>query len=191
MVEGISTIPDEKRRACGNRKREMIRYARHLPIVCAVFAAAFGAPAGAVTQNASVNANVVKPLTLVAEQNLDLGTVTLPNGSWSGATVGISRAGVFTCSAKVICTGATTAASFNVTGTNRMNVLVSAPNVTLVNQNDNTQTLTLVVDSPTQVALPNSGNQGVAFNVGGSITLNSTTVSGIYKGTINVTVDYQ
>lgn len=169
----------------------MTRYARHLPIMFVALAAAFGTPAGAVTQTASVNANVVKPLTLVAQQNLDLGTVTLPNGTWSGATVGISRNGVFTCSAKVICTGATTPASFNVTGTNRMNVLVSAPNVTLVNQSNNAQTLTLVLDSPAQVALPNSGNQGVVFNVGGSITLNSTTVSGTYTGTINVTVNYQ
>lgn len=169
----------------------MIRHARHLPILFVAFAAAIGAPAAAVTQSASVNANVVKPLTLVATRNLNLGTVTLPNGSWTGATVGISRTGVFTCSAKVICTGATTAASFNVTGTNRMAVAVTAPNVTLVNQNNNAQTLTLVLDSPTQVTLPNSGNQGVVLNVGGSITLNSTTPGGTYKGTINVTVNYQ
>ena len=169
----------------------MIRYARLLPIMLVAFAAAFGAPAQAVTQSAAVNANVVKPLTLVALQGLDLGTVTLPSGAWTGATVGISRTGVFTCSAKVICTGAPTAASFNVTGTNRMAVAVTAPNVTLVNQSNNAQTLTLVLDSPTQVTLPNSGNQGVVFNVGGSITLDATTVSGTYKGTIDVTVDYQ
>ena len=47
------------------------------------------------------------------------------------------------------------------------------------------------VDSPAQVTLPNSCNQGVLFNVGGSITLDSTTVGGTYSGTINVTVDYQ
>lgn len=175
----------------GAEKRDMIRYARPLPMMLVAFAAAFGAPAQAVTQSAAVNANVVKPLTLVAQQNLNLGTVTLPNGSWSGATVGISRTGVFTCSAKVICTGAPTVASFNVTGTNRMAVAVTAPNVTLVNRNNNAQTLTLVLDSPSQVALPNSGNQGVVFNVGGSITLNSTTVGGTYNGTINVTVNYQ
>lgn len=169
----------------------MIRFARHLPIICAACAAAFGAPANAVTQSASVNANVVKPLTLVALQGLNLGTITLPPGAWTGATVGISRTGVFTCSAKVICTGAATAASFNVTGTNKMTVLVTAPNVTLVNQNNSAQTLTLVVDSPSQIALPNSGNPGVLFNVGGSITVNSTTASGTYTGTINVTVDYQ
>ena len=169
----------------------MIRHARHLPILFVACAAGFGAPAQAVTQTASVNANVVKPLTLVALQNLNLGTVTLPPGSWSGATVGISRAGVFSCSAKVICTGAPTTARFNVTGSNRMTVLVTAPSVTLVNQDDNARTLTLTVDSPAQVTLPNSGNQGVLFDVGGSITLDSTTVGGTYSGTINVTVDYQ
>ncbi len=169
----------------------MTSHARPFLITLAVCAAALGTPARAVTQSASVNANVVKPLTLVWLQDLSLGTVAMPTGSWSGATVGISQTGVFTCSAQVICTGATTAASFNVTGTNRMVVLVNVPNVTLVNQSNPAQTLTLTVDSPGQVALPNSGNQGVTFGIGGSVTLNSTTPGGTYKGTINVTVNYQ
>ena len=169
----------------------MRSHARHYLVLVAASAAGFATPAGAVTQSASVNANVVKPLTLVWQRDLNLGTVTLPTGSWSGATVGISRVGTFTCSAKVICTGATTTASFNVTGTNRMAVLVSAPNVTLVNQSNPAKTLTLTIDSPGQVTLPNSGNQGVTFAIGGSVTLNSTTPSGTYKGTINVTVNYQ
>jgi hypothetical protein len=72
-----------------------------------------------------------------------------------------------------------------------MVVLISAPNVTLVNQNNSTQTLSLIVDSPGQVTLPNAGQQGVNFNVGGSLTLSSTTVGGTYRGTIDVTVNYQ
>jgi hypothetical protein len=162
-----------------------------MPILVAACAAAIGAPANAVTQSATVNANVVKPLTLVWVQDLNLGTVALPPGPWSGAVIGISRTGTFTCSSKVICSGATAAASFNVTGTNRMVVLVSAPNVTLVNQSNPTKTLTLAVDSPGQVTLPNSGNQGVSFGIGGSVTIDSTTAGGTYKGTINVTVNYQ
>ena len=169
----------------------MRSYARHLSILAAAVAASVGAPAHAVTQSAAVNANVVKPLTLTWLKDLNLGTVTLPPGTWSGATVGISRTGAFTCTVQVICTGATSAASFNVTGTNRMNVLVTAPNVTLVNQSNPTKTLTLVVDKPAQLTLPNSGNQGVTFDVGGSIALSSTTASGTYQGTINVTVNYQ
>ena len=169
----------------------MTSYARHLMLALAGATAAFAMPAHAVTQSATVNAQVVKPLTLTAIQNLSLGTITLGSGSWSGASVGISRAGVFTCSVKVTCTGTSQFAQFNVTGTNKMVVLISAPNVTLVNQNNSTQTLNLTVDSPGQVTLPNAGQQGVNFNIGGSVTLSSTTVGGTYRGTIDVTVNYQ
>ena len=48
-------------------------------------------PATAATQNATVTANIVKPLSLTSLQSLDLGTITLKPGTWSGATVGISR----------------------------------------------------------------------------------------------------
>jgi hypothetical protein len=169
----------------------MTSNARHLMLFLAGCTAALGAPAHAVTQSAAVNAQVVKPLTLTALQDLNLGTVTLGSGSWSGASVGISQAGVFACSIKITCTGIQQVAQFNVTGTNKMVVLVSVPNVTLINQNNSSQTLNLVVDSPGQVTLPNAGQQGVNFSVGGSITLNSTTVGGTYRGTINVTVNYE
>lgn len=164
---------------------------RHLFTCLAACAAAVGAPARAVTQNASVNANVVKPLTLVALQDLNLGTITVGPGSWSAVTIGISKAGVFTCNAKVVCTGLQQVAQFNVTGTNKMTVLITAPNVTLVNQNDPTKTLMLAIDNPGQVTLPNSGNQGSNFNLGGYVTLSSTTPGGTYRGTINVTANYQ
>ena len=72
-----------------------------------------------------------------------------------------------------------------------MTVQVSAPNVTLTNQGDSSKTLQLVPLSPAVVALPNSGNPGVEFAVGGTVTLSSTTADGLYMGTMNVTVDYQ
>lgn len=169
----------------------MTSYARHLMLFLGGCTFALAVPAHAVTQSASVSAQVVKPLTLTALRDLNLGTVTLGPGSWSGASVGISQAGVFTCSIQVTCTGTPQVAQFNVTGTNKMVVLISAPNVTLVNQNNSTQTLSLIVDSPGQVMLPNAGLQGVNFSVGGSVALSSTTVGGTYRGTIEVTVNYQ
>jgi hypothetical protein len=48
----------------------------------------------------------------------------------------------------------------------------------------------LVVDSPGSVLLTNSGPPGTDFSLGGSITLSSSTESGLYSGTFNVTVDY-
>src|SRR4029079_17351072 len=100
------------------------------------------------------------------------------------AAVSISRAGTFTCaSANLTCSGATQVASYNVSGTNNRVVLISAPNVTLVNQSDPTKTLTLVVDNPGSALLTNSGPPGTNFSLGGSISLSSTTVSGTYSGT--------
>lgn len=160
-------------------------------MMAAVALIASAQPALGVTQNANVNATVVKPLTLTSLQDLDLGTIIVPRGSWSGATVGISTTGVFTCSTQVICTGAPQVARYKVTGTNKAVVRITAPNVTLTNQTDPTKTLTLVVDSPGQVTLTSSGEPGNNFDLGGSISLTSTTAEGNYSGTFAVTVDYQ
>lgn len=164
---------------------------RPLTAIAALLCALGAAPAGAATQVAQVNANVVKPLTITWVQDLDLGTVVLGPGSWSGATIGIARTGVFACAtANVTCSGATSVAKYNVTGSNNMTVRISAPSVTLVNQSDSTKTLTLVPDSPGTVLLTSSGAPGITFPIGGSITVNSTTQGGVYRGTFNVTVDY-
>ena len=144
------------------------------------------------SQVATVSATVVKPLALRWLQDLDLGTIVLGPGTWSNATVGISRAGVLSCTnANVTCSGATKVAQYNVVGTNNQTARITAPNVTLTNQSDPTQTLTLTVDNPGSIAIPNSGQPGVNFSLGGSITVNSTTAGGVYSGTFNVTVDYQ
>jgi hypothetical protein len=150
-----------------------------------------GVPAFAATVNASVSANATKPLVLTKLQDLDLGSVTLGPGVWSNATVSLSRAGVFSCaSANVTCTGATTVAQYNVQGSNQQTVHISAPNVTLTNQSDPSQTLDLVTDTVATVVLTNSGFPGVNFSIGGTVTLDSTTAAGTYVGTFNVTVDY-
>lgn len=164
---------------------------RPLRAIAALLCAIGVAPAGAATQVAQVNAKVVKPLTISWVQDLDLGTVVLGPGTWSGAKISIARTGAFACAtANVTCTGATTVAKYNVTGSNNMTVRISAPSVTLVNQSDSTKTLTLVPDSPGTVLLTSSGAPGVTFPIGGSIMVNSTTQSGVYRGTFNVTVDY-
>ena len=149
------------------------------------------APVWAATQSASVTANAVKPLVISKLQNLDFGTVTLGPGTWGNATVSLSQSGVFSCaSSNVVCSGVTSVAQYNVQGSNKQTVRISAPNITLINQNDSTKTLTLVTDAPATLVLTSSGIPGSNFSIGGSITLNSTTAAGAYVGTFNVTVDY-
>ena len=166
--------------------------ARLLSLVIVAGMALAGTPALAVTQTAAVNANVVKPLELVRVQDFDLGTISLTPGSWTGAVVSLSQAGVRTCAnPNLICSGAAQVAKYKVTGTNKMVVLIHAPNVTMVNQADASKTLTLVTDAPGQITLTSSGEPGITFPIGGRITLNGSTAGGDYQGTFNVTVEYQ
>lgn len=161
-------------------------------LMAALCALCAGAPSRAATNVAAVSANVIKPLILTRVQDMDLGTIVLGPGTWSNAAVGISRAGVFSCSnVNVTCTGATKPATYNVSGTNNRIVQIIAPSATLVNQADASKTLTLVLDSAASLTLTNSGPPGANFSIGGSITLSSSTASGLYVGTLNVTVDYQ
>ena len=159
--------------------------------LAAAFAAGFGAPAKGATVTAQVNAQVVKPLTIERVQDLDLGTMVLGPGSWSGATVKLSRAGILTCPANLTCSGATQVAIYNVVGTKSQQVVMTVPKVTLVNQLDSSKTLVLTPDNQATVQLTNSGKPGTNVPIGGSITINSTTAGGTYVGTFNVTADYQ
>lgn len=172
----------------------MTQPSRVLLAAAALAMALTATPAAAVDpdRNATATARIVRPLTLSWVDNLDLGTIVLSgSGAWSGAVVGIDRNGVFSCTnSNVACSGATKPARYRVTGTNNQTVTISAPNVELTNQNDSTQKLWLVTDAPASVSLGNSGAAGLPFAVGGSITLNSTTLDGVYSGIMNVTVNY-
>lgn len=159
--------------------------------VAAATAACFATPASAATINAQAKAKVVKPLTIESRQNLDLGTILLGPGTWSGATVRLSQAGALTCPAPLTCSGATQVAIYNIAGSNSQTIVISAPNVTMVNQTNPANTLTLVPDAPATVQLTNSGSPGTNVAIGGAITLDSTTADGVYVGTFNVTADYQ
>ena len=142
-------------------------------------------------QNATATARVVKPLTLTWVRDLDLGTIVLSGaGAWSGANVGITRGGVFSCAnANTTCSGSTQTAQYKVTGTNNQVVTVNAPNVTLTEPVSGS-TLLMTVDSPGTVNLGNSGATGLTFDLGGQITVASNTPDGTYSGTFNVTVNY-
>lgn len=185
----ISVVPDPY--SWGLQLDRSKRIALHiLAALSAALGSAGAAPAA--TVSAQVTANNVKPLVISKIQDFNLGSITLGTGVWSNATVSLSQAGALSCAnANVTCSGATTVAQYNVQGSKQSVVQITAPNVTLVNQSDSTQTLTLVTDAPATLVLANSGFPGSNFSVGGSVTVNSTTAAGIYAGTFNVSVDYQ
>ena len=146
----------------------------------------------AATDNANAHARIFRPLTLVANRDLDLGTIVLSGTGPYTDTVSIDQAGNFTCGANVTCSGTTQTAQYTVTGTNNQTVDVfTASTITLNNTSDGVSTLDLTVDAPADVALGASGNAGVAFYIGGSIPVSDTTPEGVYEGTFDISVDYQ
>lgn len=171
--------------------------ARSLLAVLALLSGLAASPAAAAPTSAdkaaTATVKIIKPLVLTWVQDLDLGTVLLGGTTaWTGATVGVSRTGVLTCSnTNVTCSGVAREARYRVAGTNNTVINVSAPPVTLINQSDSSKSVILTLDGPGTVNLSNSGTPGVQFGVGGSIALSSTTTDGIYRGTLAVTVDYQ
>jgi hypothetical protein len=146
------------------------------------------------TPQAVAKVRILKALTLSQVEDLDFGTVVLSGaGAWGGEVVTVSTAGVRTCGGgtNLTCSGATTAAEYNVTGSNNQVVVVTIPaSVVITNGTDNL-TVTTSKSIGATVTMPNSGNTGLNFNIGGSLTLASTTPDGYYEGDIVVTADYQ
>lgn len=170
---------------------KLLRYTAAFAALALTAAPAFAAPVSP-NQNATATARIVRPLVLTWVQDLNLGTIMLSGaGAWGGAVVGVSQAGVLSCAdPNVTCSGAVQSARYNVRGTNNQLVTITAPNVTLTNANNPLQTLLMTVSNPGSVMLTNSGSPGRDFDLGGSITVASTTGDGVYSGTFNVTVDY-
>ena len=125
-------------------------------------------------------------------RDLDLGTIILSGaGTWSGATVGITAPASSPAPTPTsTCSGATQTAQYKITGTNNQDVTITAPNVTLTNQNDGVSTLADDGRQPRHGRSRQFGRFGPDFDLGGSITVASTTPDGTYTGTFNVTVNY-
>ncbi len=133
---------------------------------------------------------ILKPLVLTKNSDLNFGTILL--GTFTGSVnVSMNQAGVLTCGTGVTCSGTTSVGGYNVKGTNKQVVTISAPSVTMQNQTTAGSSIVVTLSAPGTVTLPNSGTTGSDFAVGGSFSIDSTTVDGVYAGDMNVTVDYQ
>ncbi len=107
--------------------------------------------ANAATASADARANILQQVTVTSDgSDLDFGTIV------SGAaadTVAVSTAGAVTCGGGLVCSGTTTAAGFDVTGTTGETVDVSSDaTVTLTGPTDtmtaslSTSVATIVLD---------------------------------------------
>jgi hypothetical protein len=146
---------------------------------------------GTTGPKATASVNVMKPLQLTTVRNLQFGTVLV--GSFTGTqSVSVTPSGR-TCGsgAGLTCSGVFSTAQFRVTGSNNQTAQVSSatPTINLISATG--ATLVMTPSLPDSVSFSNSGNQGVLFEVGGTLTFNSAMADGLYTGTLEIQVSYQ
>jgi len=139
--------------------------------------------AHAATASADATANILQQVTVTNTSDLDFATIV--TGA-AASTVAVDSAGAVTCGAGLVCSGTTTAAGFDVTGTTGQTVDVSSDASVTLNSGANSMTATLATSVATIVL---DGTD--AFTVGGTLSVGAGQADGAYVGTFNVTVDYQ
>lgn len=143
------------------------------------------AAANAATASASAQAKILKQITVNKLTDLQFGTIV--TGA-AASTVAIAPAGGLTCGAGLVCSGATSAASFSIGGTTGQVATISVPaSVTLNDGAGNSMTASLAASAATTTLVAGAGS----FSVGGTLSVGANQVDGDYAGTFNATVDYQ
>ena len=154
----------------------------------ALAALAFTTPAlAANTATANATVNIVSPLSLTKDADLNFGTIV---GPFAGEVVHVDTAGARTCGG-LTCSGTTvSAANFTVSGgTAAQNLKLTVdPSVSLTGPG-NALTVDLTTDLPSGLVTDASG--GATFGIGGSLAIPAAQADGVYSGTFNVQVDYQ
>ncbi|MCA0208726.1 MAG: DUF4402 domain-containing protein [Proteobacteria bacterium] len=152
----------------------------------AIAALAMNASAAhAASASGTATAKILRQITLAKTSDLQYATII--SGA-TASTVGVSTAGAVSCGANLTCTGTTTAANFNVQGTNGAVVLVGGDSsVTLNGSLGGTMSSTLTYSAP-NITLSATGG---SFQVGGTLSVGANQASGDYSGTFNVTANYQ
>ena len=139
--------------------------------------------ANAATASADARANILQQVTVASDgSDLDFGTIVSGAAASTVAVSGGGRA----CGAGIVCSGAFSAAGFDVTGTDGETVSVASdPSVTL-NSGTNSMTADIVSSVSTLLLTGGVGS----FDVGGLLNVGANQADGAYVGTFNVTVNY-
>lgn len=139
----------------------------------------------AATASATARAKILRQVTITNTTALQFGTIVTGTAA---STVVISSAGTRACGTGLVCSGASSAAGFNVTGTSGQVVAVSVPStVTLTTTAGDSMTASLAASASTVTLASNAGS----FSVGGTLAVGANQADGDYEGTFVATADYQ
>lgn len=136
------------------------------------------------TATADARANILAQVSVDSDgSDLDFGTIVTGTAA---STVAVSAAGTATCGSGLVCSGTTTAAGFDVSGTTGETVDVSVDSAVTLTGPSGTMTASLATSTDTIVL---DGTD--AFTVGGVLNVGANQADGAYVGSFNVAVVYQ
>lgn len=168
-----------------------MRNSIRLAAVGVLAAVSFSTAASAATSaSADATAEVLSTLAVIPVQDLDFGQIAV-NGD---GDVVVGADGINSCGAQLVCAGIRQAATFDVLGTPGVGVTASVTDasILLTHDFDNTKTFSLdafTVNFPGGTTLIGGLT---SFNVGGTLHVTSANaMQGMYRGTFNVSVEYQ
>ena len=176
------------------------RLTRKLALVAAAaaFGACFSAPGLAAQATATASGTVVSPIAIAAAANLAFGNFA----PGTGGSVTVSTSGVRAASGPVLMGAATpTAARFNITGAASTTYSITHSGTSVLTNTTGTggETMALAkfsdltagnATSGTVTAGTLDGAGAQSLYVGGTLTVGSSQVAGIYTGTVIATVEY-
>ena len=143
------------------------------------------------TLSTTGTSTIIQPITLTAGTALAFGTLVRPS-TGSGTVTIDQTAGTRTVTGGVVglASSATSRATYTVGGEGGQNFSISVP-ATFSLTGPSTIPVTLTPTATSGVLSNAIGTAGTAsFGVGGNFTISSTTSTGVYSGTFNVTVAY-
>lgn len=154
----------------------------------AVLAVTFGSTAAqAATASATARARVLRALTIQNNNRpLEFGAVVAVA---TPGTVTIDTAGTrSSCLGGISCSGAVSAALFDITGTATEVVTIDADASVTLTSGANSMSATLTESAATATL---SATGAAAFSVGGTLSVAANQAEGVYTGTFNVVANYQ
>ncbi|WP_374468932.1 DUF4402 domain-containing protein [Phenylobacterium sp.] len=165
---------------------------RHLlgiAIAAAALAAA-GQACAQTSQSATGSITVMQPvLNVTKTSDLSFGSVFRPSSGSGSISIDANTGAVNASNLSQLNGNTTSRAGFTVEGQPNANIYVTYPNSVNLTRSGGSETLTVYLTSSMgggQI----SGGGTVTFNIGGQVTLSSSTVLGAYSNSFTVTVAY-
>jgi hypothetical protein len=159
-------------------------------ILFALIAGTTFAQNNATASDVNAQAQIVSPLTITASSALNFGQIARTTAG--GTVILKTDASVdATSTADYISASTTTVPTFSITGESGSSYVVTVPSTDITLTRDSGSE-TMMVNTFTTSLTGNEGTIGTddSFTVGATLNVGSTQAVGVYKGTFDVSVDY-